>query len=105
MPKESLIRKKAVEILEKENWLVWWPARAIFKQNDIFGTFDLICLKKRQGNLKFIQLTTLSNLSTRKRKIQNFFKRYRIDKKAKFKAQVEIWAWNKVGKTFKIEKI
>ena len=72
--KESLIRKKAIQILEKKKWIVWWPSKVKFKQSDIFGIFDMICWKKITGNLKFIQLTTVSNLSTRRKKIQNFFK-------------------------------
>lgn len=103
MAKESEIRKKAVQILEKQKWIIWWPSRAIFKQNDIFGIFDLICLKKRLGNLKFIQLTTLSNLSTRRKKIKNFLKKNQLSKKNL--ANIEVWGWNKRKKEFKIELI
>jgi hypothetical protein len=104
MPKEAEIRKKAVQVLAKQNWLVWWPAKAIFKQNDIFGIFDLICVKKRAGNLKFIQLTTLPNLSTRKKKIRAFFKKIKINSRIRNNMGVEIWAWDSRNKTFKIEK-
>lgn len=103
MAKESEIRKKAVQILEKQKWIIWWPSRAIFKQNDIFGIFDLICLKKRVGNLKFIQLTTLSNLSTRRKKIKNFLKKNQLSKQNS--ANIEVWGWNKRKKEFKIESI
>jgi len=103
MAKESLIRKKAVEILKKEGWLVWWPSKAIFKQNDIFGAFDIICWKKRTGALKFIQLTTLPNLSTRIKKIKNFLKKNRLSKQNS--ASIETWGWNKRKKEFKIEPI
>ncbi len=103
MAKESEIRKKAVQILEKQKWLIWWPSRAIFKQNDIFGVFDLICLKKKLGSLKFIQLTTLSNLSTRRKKIKNFLKKNQISKQNL--ANIEVWGWNNRKKEFKIELI
>ena len=103
MNKEFRIRKKAIEILEKEKWLVWWPSRARFKQNDIFGAFDLICWKKGGGDLKFIQLTTISNLASRRRKIKNFFQKNKINLKRGIKT--EIWAWNKNKKNFKIELI
>ena len=103
MAKESFIRKKAIQILEKQKWVIWWPSRAIFKQNDIFGIFDLICLKKKVGNLKFIQLTTLSNVSTRRKKIKNFLKENQLSKKSP--ADIEIWGWNKNKKEFKIELI
>ena len=105
MPREYEIRKKAVQVLEKQNWLVWWPSKAIFKQNDIFGIFDLICLKKRSGNLKFIQLTTLPNLSTRKKKIRAFFKKNKINSKIRNNMGVEIWAWAKKKKRFKTETV
>jgi len=103
MAKESEIRKKAIQILEKQRWIIWWPSRAIFKQNDIFGIFDLICLKKKVGNLKFIQLTTLSNLSTRRKKIKNFLRENQLSNKSP--AEIEIWGWNKNKKEFKIELI
>ena len=103
MPKESFIRKKAIQILEKQKWVIWWPSRAIFKQNDIFGIFDLICLKKKVGSLKFVQLTTLSNLSTRRKKIKSFLKENQLSKKSP--AGIEIWGWNKNKKEFKIELI
>ena len=103
MAKESEIRKRAVQILEKQKWLAWWPSRAIFKQNDIFGIFDLICLKKKVGDLKFIQLTTLSNLSTRRKKIKNFLKRYQLT--GQNSVDIEVWGWDKHRKEFKIELI
>lgn len=103
MVTESEIRKRAVQILEKQKWLIWWPSRAIFKQNDIFGIFDLICFKKRVGNLKFIQLTTLSNLSTRRKKIKNFLKKHRLS--GQNSADIEVWGWNKHKREFKIESI
>ncbi|HUW71930.1 MAG TPA: hypothetical protein VMV66_01900 [Candidatus Humimicrobiaceae bacterium] len=103
MAKESEIRKKAVQILEKKKWLIWWPSRAIFKQNDIFGIFDLICLKKKIGSIKFVQLTTLSNLSTRRKKIKNFLEEYQLSKQSS--ADIEVWGWDKRKREFKIELI
>lgn len=106
MAKENLIRKKAREILEKKKWVYWYPPKIKFKQNDIFGAFDIICCKKGAGNLKFIQLTTASNLSTRRKKIWSFLKKNKINgKKIAFGAEIEIWAWIKHNKTFKIERV
>ncbi len=106
MAKESLIRKKAIEILEKEKWTAWWPAKVKFKQNDIFGAFDIVCCKKGAGNIKFIQLTTLPNLSARRKKIKSFFKKNRVSgPKIIFGAEAEIWAWTKKQKKFKIETV
>lgn len=106
MAKENLIRKKAIEILTKERWATWYPAKVKFKQNDIFGAFDIICCKKGAGNLKFIQLTTASNLATRRKKIQSFFKKNKINPtKNVFKAEIEIWAWLEKKKKFKTEVV
>jgi len=103
MAKESEIRKKATQKLDKEKFIYWYPAKVRFKQNDIFGIFDIICFRKKIGKLKFIQLTTLSNLSTRRRKINSFLKKNKIN--SSFRAKIEIWAWNNRNQTFKIEKI
>lgn len=105
MPKESEIRKKAIQILEGDNWIYWYPPKVKFKQNDIFGAFDMVCCKKRKGHLKFIQLTTISNLSTRRKKIAGFLKTNRLKSKSPFAAGVEIWAWSKNKKSFKVEII
>ncbi|MFH1180845.1 MAG: hypothetical protein V1705_00355 [bacterium] len=105
MPREAEIRKKAVQILCEDKWAYWYPPKVRFKQNDIFGVFDMVCCKKTTGGLKFIQLTTVSNLSARRKKIQKFFKENKIAPKAAFSAEVEIWAWSKKKKDFKIEMI
>jgi len=97
MPKEAQIRKKVVEILEKENWIVWYPSKAKYQQNDIFGIIDLLAIKGKKK--KNIQITTISNISARRKKIINFIK------KSKVELSVEIWAWNQKKKIFKKEKI
>lgn len=105
MPREAEIRKKATEILAKGNWIYWYPPKVRFKQNDIFGAFDMVCCKKSKGHLKFIQLTTVSNLSARRKKIAGFLKMNRLKAKSPFSAAVEIWAWNARHKEFKIELV
>ena len=97
MAKESLIRKKAIEILRQEGWITWFGPKVRFKQTDIFGIIDLMALKgKRQKN---IQLTTLPNVSTRRKKIINFLKKNKVE------LPVEIWSWNSKQKKFKKEKV
>jgi len=105
MPREAEIRKKAVEILTNNKWVYWYPPKVRFKQNDIFGVFDILCCKKKAGDLKFIQLTTVSNLSARRKKIQNFFKENKIGPGIVFAAKIEIWAWSKKKKEFKVELV
>ncbi|MFH1714236.1 MAG: hypothetical protein ABH831_01405 [Candidatus Nealsonbacteria bacterium] len=101
MPKESLIRKKAVEILHKEGFVYWYPAKVKFKQNDIFGVFDIVCWKKRTTKIKFLQITTYPNFSARKKKVQDFLKRNRIPRK--ISVEVEVWGWNQRKREFRRE--
>ncbi|XOB41239.1 MAG: hypothetical protein ACKKMW_00605 [Candidatus Nealsonbacteria bacterium] len=97
MAKEAVIRKKAIKILTDENWVCWYPAKVKYKQNDVFGIIDLLALKGRKK--KNIQLTTLPNISARRKKIISFLKTFKVE------LPVEIWAWDKKKKEFKKEKI
>lgn len=103
MAKEILIRKKAVGILEREGFVYWYPAKVRFKQNDIFGVFDLVCWQKRTTKIKFLQLTTLSNLSTRKKKIKDFLRKNRFPQK--ISVGIEVWGWNQKKKEFRRETV
>ena len=94
MPKENVIRKKVIEILEKARWIVWHPGKIKYKQNDIFGIIDLLALKGRQR--KNIQITTSANVSARRRKILAFFKKFKVA------LPIEIWSWNQKKK--KVQK-
>ena len=97
MAKENLIRKKAIEILRRDKWIVWFAPKVKFQQTDVFGIIDLLALKgKKQKN---IQLTTLSNVSTKRKKITNFFKKFKVE------LPIEIWSWDKKKKEFRKEKI
>ena len=97
MPKEAEIRKKAMEILKKDGWITWFGPKVKFKQTDVFGIIDLLALKgKRQKN---IQLTTLSNISVRRKKIINFLEEFKVE------LPVEIWAWDRKKRKFRKEKI
>lgn len=97
MPKESEIRKKAVQILENTGWVVWYPSKVRYKQNDIFGIIDLLAIKRRR--MKKIQLTTLPNISTKRKKIRKFLKKFKIE------LSVDIWGWDKKRKRFRKEKV
>jgi len=95
--KEATIRKKAIELLTAKGWVCWFPKKVMFQETDIFGVFDLICA--RGSKIKLIQLTTLPNLSTRRRKIRRFLKEHSL------KLKCEIWAYSKKTRRFKIEKL
>jgi len=92
--KESEIRKKAIKELQADGWITWFAPKVKFQQTDIFGIIDLLALKGRKK--KNIQLTTLSNVSGRRKKIINFLKKNKVE------MTVEIWAWNGRKKEFRI---
>lgn len=97
MAKEAEIRKKVIQILEKEGWVVWYPPKVKYRQTDIFGIIDLLALRKNEG--KNIQLTTLPNISTKRKKIINFLKKFKVE------ISVEIWAWDQKKRKFRKEEI
>ena len=86
----------AVAILEKQGYACWWSAKTKFHESDIFGIADLICSNK-QG-IKLIQLTTLSNVSARRKKIN------KVLEKMELGCPIEVWGMGK-DKTFKIVRI
>ena len=93
MSKEAVIRKKAIEILESQGFVCWFAPKVKFKKTDIFGIVDLMALRGRQK--KNIQITTLPNVSARRKKISAFLKKHQVE------FPVEIWAWDQKRKTFK----
>jgi len=95
--REAEIRKKAIEILKRDKWIVWYAPKVKFKQTDIFGIIDLLALKGRRR--KNIQLTTLPNVAAKRKKITNFLKTFKVE------LPVEIWGWNRKKKEFRKEKI
>ena len=97
MAKEAEIRKKAIRILEDKGWVTWFPPKVKYRKSDVFGIIDVLALKgKRQKN---IQLTTLPNVSSKRKKITTFLEKFKV------RLPVEIWAWNGKKKVFKKEKV
>ena len=97
MAKEALIRKKAVEKLQSDGWITWYAPKVKFQQTDVFGIIDLLALRGKQK--KNIQLTTLPNVSAKRKKITSFLKKFKVE------LPVEIWGWNSKKKVFKKERI
>jgi len=97
MSKEAIIRKKAIQILKDKGWIVWFAPKVKYQQTDVFGIIDLLAIKGKR--MKKIQLTTLANISTRRRKIQKFLKEFKIE------MSVQIWGWDKKKKKFRKEKV
>ncbi|OGZ18389.1 MAG: hypothetical protein A2Z68_02525 [Candidatus Nealsonbacteria bacterium RBG_13_38_11] len=97
MAKEADIRKKAIEQLKADGWITWFAPKVKFIQTDVFGIIDLLALKGKSK--KNIQLTTLSNVSARRKKITSFLKMHKVE------LNVEIWGWNSKKSCFKKEKV
>ncbi len=97
MPKESVIRKKAINELESKGWVVWFAPKVKFLKTDVFGIIDLLALKGK--NKKNIQLTTLPNVSTKRKKITAFLKKFNVE------LPVEIWSWDKKNRIFRKETV
>jgi len=95
--REAEIRKKAIQKLEERGWITWFAPKVKYKQTDVFGIIDILALRGKQK--KNIQLTTLPNVSAKRKKITNFLKKNKVE------LFVEIWAWDKQRKVFRKEKI
>lgn len=97
MAKESETRKKAIQELRENGWVTWYPSKVRFKQNDVFGIIDVLALKGKKK--KNIQLTTLPNVSAKRKKIINFLEEFKVE------LPVEIWCWDQKRKKFRKEKV
>ena len=97
MPKEYIIRKKAIQILEGMGWVCWYAPKVRWKQTDVFGIIDVLALRGKEK--KNIQLTTLPNVSAKRKKIFNFCTTFKVE------IPVEIWAWCDKKKCFKKERV
>ena len=94
---EYQIKQKAKEICKQNKWLYYAPPKTRFQHSDIFNIAD--CLIWREEGIILVQLTTLSNLSARRRKIK------KIMENISFSCPTQIWAYDKTRKVFKIENI
>ena len=93
--KEYRIRKKAIQELESAGYVCWYPPKTRWgKKKDIFGVFDMIALKN--DVVRFIQLTTASNMAAREKKVIKFLEENRLG------ILTEIWGWDKKTKRFRI---
>ena len=97
MAKEAVIRKHAREALEGSGWVVWCPPKVRYHETDIFGIFDGIAWK--DSDMRFIQWTSTSTMSARRKKIQKFF-----DENDVF-CPCEVWGWDDKKKEFKKDYI
>ena len=94
--KETVIRKKAIEQLTKEGFYCWFPKKAKFQETDVFGVYDILAVKGKL--VRWVQITSLANISARKHKIEAFLRG------AKASIPSEVWGIRE-DKTFKIIKL
>lgn len=97
MAKEGYTRRKLIKHLEEEGWVCWAPPKVRFQQSDVFGIIDVMALRRNQK--KNIQLTSLSNVAARRKKITAFLTSNQVA------LPVEIWAWHPRKKRFKRERV
>jgi len=94
MAKEATIKKRAKEILLKEGYYPWCPAKVRYQETDIFGVFDCVCVK--DSHVRYIQWTSKSNMSARKKKILAFFNAQNVF------IPSEVWGYDDKAKTFTV---
>jgi len=100
MPKESIIRKAVIDKLEKRGGICWFPYKARWaKEVDIWGVWDVIAFFPKTFKFLFVQLTTVSNIRAREKKVGKWIKKNKIKK-----FPGEVWGLKK-DNTFKIIKI
>lgn len=95
--KESRIRNKVTDALEKKGFYCWYAPKVRYHSTDVFKIFDVLAVKP-DGKIWWIQLTTASNVSARRKKIQEFLE--------ESGAEVEwyITAWDNKNKVIKVWK-
>lgn len=100
--KESEIREKVIKIKEKEGKTCWWPPKPRFsyKETDIFGAFDVICIDE-QG-IELIQLTDITNFSHRKKKVKKWLNKNNVWPTGFSEIIFQVMAYNKKKEKFKI---
>ncbi len=101
--KEKELKLKLKEKLGKYG-LLWFPPKVRFYECDIFGVYD--CLFFSADEVYFIQLTTLTNLSHRRKKIVSKFNQpYGDFILTKPPRNSQIYAWDEKNNNFKIENV
>ena len=103
--KENEIRKLLRASLP-DNSCVWFPARVMYNQNDIFGCYDCLVYMpakypSEKAKIYFIQITTLTNISHRVKKIQLVF----ANLKKPIPDNSFVYGWDKEKYKFKIVQV
>lgn len=99
--KESYIRKKVLDELTRQGYVCWWPyppRNTYAKEKDILSIFDVLAVKRKTSEVRWIQFTSLSNVSARKKKILDYFRANEI-----FLPLSEVWGYIGAGDFRKVE--
>ena len=70
MTKPAVLTPRSVALLEAEDWLCWrveYYNAFTKRRHDLFNLFDLLALKR--DRIMGVQITSLSNMSSRRNKI------------------------------------
>lgn len=95
---EKEIKDKAKTKLQALGFVSWWPPHVRFYERDIFGTFDFIAAKG--SKIILVQITSVSNLSARRKKILAFLDLHKLDFR-----EAWVWAYRESSDTFEPHKI
>lgn len=86
--KGTALELKAKKILEADGYIVHRTIRSQFHHNDVFGCFDLVA-KNDLGYTKWIQVTTLSQVSKKRKNIDTALDEGHFS----VQEEVEVWGW------------
>lgn len=102
MKERDLIHKATLE-LSHDGFTFWKPPKVkYYTETDIFGAFDLVAVRPlpHEMIILWIQVTTKTNLSHRRKKIQEFYARIGGRMKG-----CQVWAYDENKKSFIREEI
>ena len=96
--KGKRLEKMAEDILARDGYLVEkanpklmfiGPGKVISRAHDFFGAWDIICVPKKEGLLKFIQVSVWEEMSHKIKQVRDF---------PQGKYRQEIWLWHSRGR-------
>lgn len=96
MVTENTIKNNVKKKLKEEGYHTWAPARGGYMNQlqDVFGVFDILAIKG--FHIRYIQYTSKKNMTARKKKIAEFFKKHNCF------IPCEIWGYDEEKREFKI---
>lgn len=96
MATEATIKKHGLAKLRAEGWFAWCPAKVRYQETDVWSIYDCVCVRGN-GEFKFVQWTSKSNMRARVRKIEDVFRRENV-----FIPNSEVWGYDDKTHDFRI---